>query len=79
MNLETRKIKFVQSFLSLENESDVALLEQTLEDVFNLRNEKINPLTIDELNSRIDQSEADFENGRFKSHSEIVAKYNGEI
>jgi hypothetical protein len=29
----------------------------------------------DELNKRIDQSEADFQNNRFKSSAELLAKY----
>jgi len=34
---------------------------------------------IDELNKRIDKSESDFENGKFKSHSELKAKYSSGI
>jgi len=71
MNLETRKIKFVQSFLNPENESAVAYLEQTL---ISLKNEDIQPMTTDELNKRIDKSEADFENGKFKRHSDLKDK-----
>jgi ribosomal protein L29 len=32
-------------------------------------------MTQDELNKRIDQSESDFLNDRFKSSSELLAKY----
>ena len=32
-------------------------------------------MTQDALNKRIDQSESDFRNNKFKSHSEILAKY----
>jgi len=60
----------------MKNESDVAYLEQILE---RLRSEKMNPMTLNELNNRIDQSEADFENGKFKSHSDIAAKYSKKV
>jgi len=32
-------------------------------------------MTQDELNKRIDQSESDFRNKKFKSSSELLAKY----
>jgi len=33
------------------------------------------PLTTDELNKRIDLSESDFNNKKFKSNTELKAKY----
>lgn len=33
------------------------------------------PMSIPELNKRIDQSEDDFKNGRYKTNSELLAKY----
>lgn len=76
MNLEARKIEFVQEFLKLQSEEVVSRLEKIL------RKEKIasedrivEPMTQDELNKRIDQSESDFRNNRFKSSSELLAKY----
>ena len=35
----------------------------------------LKPLTQDELDKRIDQSESDFRNKRHKSSSELLAKY----
>ncbi len=32
-------------------------------------------MTIEELNKRIDQSESDFKKNRFKTSSELLAKY----
>jgi hypothetical protein len=72
MNLEARKIEFIQEFLKLQSEASISRLEKIL------RKEKdvsIEPMTQDELNERIDQSEADFENNRFKSSSALLAKY----
>jgi hypothetical protein len=54
MNLEARKIEFVQEFLKLQSEETLSRLA---------------------LNKRINQSESDFRNNRFKSSSELLAKY----
>ncbi|MBC8757257.1 hypothetical protein H2O64_21485 [Kordia sp. YSTF-M3] len=72
MNLEARKIEFIQEFLKLQSEASISRLEKIL------RKEKdvsIEPMTQDELNERIDQSEDDFKNNRFKSSSALLAKY----
>ena len=76
MNIEARKIAFVQEFLKLQSEEAISRLENIL------RNEKktsdkrlLKPMTQDELIERIEQSESDFKNNRFKSSSELLAKY----
>ncbi len=76
MNLEARKIEFVQEFLKLQSEETISRLEKTL------RNEKkpsvdqtFEPMTQEELHKRIDQSESDFRNNRFKTSSELLSKY----
>jgi dephospho-CoA kinase len=35
----------------------------------------IKPISIKELNSRIDKSEADFKNGKFKTSAQLLGKY----
>jgi hypothetical protein len=76
MNLEARKIEFVQEFLKLQNEEVVSRLEKILRKEKSISDERIvEPMTQDELNKRIDQSESDFENDRFKGSSELLAKY----
>ncbi len=76
MNLEARKIEFVQEFLKLQSEEAVSRLEKILKNERNAADEGIfEPLTPDELNKRIDQSESDFRNNKFKSGSEILSKY----
>lgn len=76
MNLEARKIEFVQEFLKLQSEESVTRLEKILSKEKNAANEqRFEPMTEDELNNRIDQSESDFRDNKFKSHSEILAKY----
>lgn len=76
MNLETRKIEFVQEFLKLQSEEAVSRLEKILRKEKNASNEQtFKPMTEDELNKRIDQSESDFRNNRFKTSSELLVKY----
>jgi hypothetical protein len=76
MNLETRKIEFVQEFLKLQSEEVVFRLEKILRKGENTSDESIfKPMTQDELDTRIDQSESDFRNNRFKNSSELLAKY----
>lgn len=76
MNLEARKIEFVQEFLKLQSEEVVSRLEKILREEKNASDELIfEPMTQEELNKRIDQSESDFRNNRFKSSSNLLAKY----
>lgn len=76
MDLQTRKIEFVQKFLKLQNEEVVSRLEKLLEEERKKVIDKdSNPMTKEELNQRIDQSEKDFEENRFKKTSELLSKY----
>lgn len=73
MDIQTRKIEFVQAFLKLQSEELISLFENILNSE---TKEDLKPMTIEELNSRIDQSEKDFKNGVFKTHEEVFEKYN---
>tara|TARA_B100002049_G_scaffold224960_1_gene196665 strand:- start:404 stop:637 length:234 start_codon:yes stop_codon:yes gene_type:complete len=76
MNIETRKIEFIQEFLKLQSEEAISKLEKILKKEKNTSDEKLfKPMTINELNKRIDKSELDFQNNRFKTSSELLAKY----
>jgi len=76
MNLEARKIEFIQEFLKLESEETISLLEKILKKEKRMKSEKaFKPMTHEELNKRIDQSESDFRNNKFKSSSELLEKY----
>ncbi|OQX97248.1 MAG: hypothetical protein B6I20_13045 [Bacteroidetes bacterium 4572_117] len=57
MDLQSRKIAFVQEFLKIQNEDLVAYLEKTLDEskkIFIKSN--LQPMSIEEFNNRIDQS-----------------------
>ena len=76
MNLESRKLSFIQEFLRLQNEEVISRLENILrKDKKNSDDRILEPMTQNELNNRIDKSESDFENKRYKSSSELLAKY----
>lgn len=75
MDLQSRKIEFVQEFLKLQSEEAIASFERLLRKEKQSSDKDFNPMTIEELNSRIDKSENDFRNNKFKTHSEIIAKY----
>ena len=73
MNIEARKIQFVQEFLKLKNEEIVSHLQNIL------KIEVSNPLkrfSMEEFNERIDKSEKDFKSGRIIENSSIKAKYS---
>ena len=73
MNIEARKIQFVQEFLKLKNEEIVSHLQNIL------KIEVSNPLkrfSVEEFNERIGKSEKDFKEGRIIENSSIKAKYS---
>ncbi|MWB93412.1 hypothetical protein GON26_03500 [Flavobacterium sp. GA093] len=78
MDLQTRKIAFVQEFLKLQSEEVITQLENLL----HKKNSRIiaeeisfEPMSIEEFNTRIDKSEQDFKNGKFKTSEQLLAKY----
>ena len=76
MNIEARKIEFVQEFLKLQSEDAISRLEKILRKEKGGSYEQIfQPMTQEKLDKRIDQSESDFQNNRYKSRSELLAKY----
>lgn len=76
MNIEARKIEFIQEFLKLQSEETISRLEKILKKEINASDEQVfAPMTIEELNKRIDQSESDFKNNRFKTSSELLTKH----
>ncbi len=74
MDIQSRKIEFVQEFLKLQSEEAISRLEKMLKKESKVV--EIEPMTQEKLNKRIDQSESDFENNRYKSSSDLLAKFN---
>jgi len=75
MDLQTRKISFVQEFLSIQSEEVISRLEKYLKKERTAMEEKaFKPMTIEELNRRIDQSEQDSINGRLTEMNDFLAE-----
>lgn len=75
MDIQTRKIEFVQEFLKLQNDELITRLENLLRsNKSSTQNNDLKPMTIAELNRRIDKSMQDSENNRLTSSSELIAE-----
>lgn len=79
MDLQTRKIEFIQAFLKLQSEDVISQFENLLKKKSGIELEEdisIKQMSIEELNKRIDKSENDFKNGKFKTTSEVLNKFS---
>ena len=75
MDLEGRKIMFVQEFLRLQNEEIVAGLEKLLRKRKSELIEKgMKPMTMAEFNKAIDQSMEDSKNDKVTKASDLKSK-----
>ena len=72
MDIQSRKLEFIQEFLKIQSEEVIAQFEKLLT---NRKTESHLPFSIDELNQRIDKSESDFKNKNYKSSSELLSKF----
>ena len=73
MDLQTRKIAFVQEFLSIESEEMISRLENLLKNKKSeIENTDFHPMTMEEFESRIDQSLEDSKNGRVIEANQLV-------
>jgi len=76
MDLQSRKIEFIQEFLKLESESAISRLEKLLrKENTAATSVESKSLGKEELNNRIEQSETDFKNNRFKTTDDLLSKY----
>jgi len=76
MDIQSRKIEFIQEFLKIQNVSTIEQFEKLLKKKQIIESGKaITPMSVIELNNRIDRSEDDFKNGRYKTSDELLAKY----
>ena len=71
MNIETRKIEFVQAFLNLQSEEMISQFEKLLKKTRQTEKE-FKPFTIEELNSRIDSSIEDSTNDDVTESNELL-------
>lgn len=79
MDIQSRKIEFIQAFLKLQSEEVISQLENILRKKSTIdleQNSDFKPMSVREFNDRIDKSENDFKNGKYKSTSELLKKYS---
>ncbi len=75
MDLEARKISFVQEFLRLQNEEIVSGLEKLLRKrKAELTEENFKPMAMEQYNAEIDQAMKDSKNGRMIKATNLKAK-----
>jgi hypothetical protein len=73
MNIEARKIEFIQEFLKLQNEEVISHLEIVLKNEQKSVSENVaEPMTQYELNSRIEKSMKDSDNGKLTEVSDLL-------
>jgi len=75
MDLETRKISFVQEFLRLQNEDIISGLEKLLwKRKAELIEKNLKPMNMEQYNAEIDQAMEDSKNGRMIKATDLKAK-----
>ncbi|MGB3343209.1 MAG: hypothetical protein WBA61_04805 [Aequorivita sp.] len=75
MDLQTRKLELIQEFLKIQSEDVISRIEKILRKENKIsEKEDFKPMTIEEFNSRIDQSMEDSNNGRLIEASELKTK-----
>ena len=71
MDLQSRKIEFMQEFLKIQSEEVISRLENLLRKE---KQESFNSMTVEEFNLRIDKSMEDSKNGKLIEASDLKAK-----
>ena len=73
MDLQSRKISFVQEFLSIESEEIISRLENFLKKEKKVNTTKeFSPMTMEEFQNRINLSMEDSKNGRVISSKDLL-------
>ena len=75
MNLESRKLSFIQEFLRLQNEEVISGLEKMLHQrKAELFERSLKPMNIEQFNNEIDQALDDSKNDRMTEAKDLKAK-----
>ena len=77
MNLEARKLSFIQEILKIQSEKTISRLETILrKDKTTIEFENIQPMTMKKFNQRINKSLDDSKNGRLTEANELISEIN---
>lgn len=75
MDIQTRKIEFVQEFLKIQSEELIYRLENLLQSETELKMDKeFQPMSLEEFNIRIDKSLEDSKNGRLTKSNDLISE-----
>lgn len=74
MDLQSRKIEFVQEFLKLQSEEAISRLEKLLKLEKKWDRNGHEPMTVKEFNDRIDESMEDSKKGRLTQVNDLLAE-----
>jgi len=75
MDLQTRKISFIQEFLNFQSEEIILRFEKLLKREKNrITSNKLEPMTLEEFNERIDTSIEDSNNDRVIEANELLSE-----
>lgn len=75
MDLQTRKLELIQEFLKVQSEDVISRLEKVLRrEKARSEKEDLAPMTVEEFNSRIDESMNDSSAERLINASELKAE-----
>jgi len=74
MDLEARKIEFIQDFLKLQSEEAIARLEKVLKKEKKLtKKREVQPMSVEQFNKRIDKSMQDSKEGKLTEVNDLMA------
>ena len=73
MDLQTRKLNFIQDFLKLESEKAISHLEKMLQKETQ-NNSELKPMTMKEFQKRIAQSTEDSQKGKLTENSKLISE-----
>ena len=73
MDLQTRKIEFIQAFLKLQSEEVISHFEKLLQKESKIDSD-IKPMTMKEFNKRIEKSTEDSKNGNLTDNSKLISE-----
>jgi hypothetical protein len=74
MDLQSRKIEFVQEFLKLQSEEAISRLEKLLKMEKKWGGNELEPMTVKDFSDRIDKSMEDSKNGRLTEVNDLLAE-----
>jgi len=77
MDLQSRKIEFVQEFLKLQSEEVISQLEKLLRKETKKIQPDLIPMTVDEYKERINKSIEDSKNGRLTKVDDLLPEIVG--